>query len=92
MLGKPGLPARQRAVLILRDVLARPVTEAAGAPGLTPSAVNSALQRARADLAAAGLREEEIAEPAEPGARAVVDRYVAAFQTTDLTALAWLLA
>lgn len=86
------LPARQRAALILRDVLGRPATEAADALGLTPAAVNSALQRARAGLVAAGLREEEIAEPAEPGARAVVDRYVAAFRAADLTALARLLA
>jgi RNA polymerase sigma-70 factor (ECF subfamily) len=48
-------------------------------------AVNSALQRARARLAQAQPREDEITEPA--AARAVVDRYVRAFERADLTAL-----
>lgn len=85
------LPARQRAVLILREVLDWPAAEVAAALGMTTAAVNSALQRARARLAAAGLSEDEIGEPV-PADRAVVDAYVAAFERADLAALEKLLA
>jgi RNA polymerase sigma-70 factor (ECF subfamily) len=83
------LPPRQRAVLIMRDVLDWPAAEVAEVLDTTPVAVNSALQRARARLEQAGLREDEICEPTE--ARAVVDRYVAAFESADLAALRRLL-
>ncbi|HKD99350.1 MAG TPA: sigma-70 family RNA polymerase sigma factor [Micromonosporaceae bacterium] len=83
------LPARQRAVLILRDVLDWPAAEVAEVLDTSPAAVNSALQRARARIEQAGLREDEVTEPA--GARAVVDRYVAAFESADLAALRRLL-
>jgi RNA polymerase sigma-70 factor (ECF subfamily) len=83
------LPARQRAVLILRDVLDWPAAEVAEMLDMTTPAVNSALQRARARIREAGPREEEICEPAR--ARAVVDRYVAAFESADLAALRRLL-
>jgi RNA polymerase sigma-70 factor (ECF subfamily) len=83
------LPARQRAVLILRDVLDWPAVEVAEVLDTTPAAVNSALQRARARIEQAALREDEVSEPA--AARAVVDRYVAAFESADLTALRRLL-
>jgi RNA polymerase sigma-70 factor (ECF subfamily) len=79
------LPPRQRAVLILRDVLEWSAAEVADGLDMTVAAVNSALQRARARLGEAGLREDEVVEPAT--ARAVVDRYVAAFERADLTAL-----
>ncbi|GAA4986799.1 RNA polymerase subunit sigma-70 [Kitasatospora paranensis] len=86
------LPARQRAVLVLREVLDWPVAEAARALEMTPAAVNSALQRARARLAATGLREDEVREPAGREERALLDRYVAAFRNADLETLRTLLA
>jgi RNA polymerase sigma-70 factor (ECF subfamily) len=85
------LPARQRAVLLLREVLEVPAVEVAEALGLTTAAVNSALQRARARLADAGVDPDGRAEPA-PHQRAVVDRYVAAFERADVQALTAMLA
>jgi len=86
------LPARQRAVLILREVLDRPAAEVAETLEMTPAAVNSALQRARARLGARRPREEEVGEPADRPGRDLVDRYVAAFERADLAALGRLLA
>jgi RNA polymerase sigma-70 factor (ECF subfamily) len=83
------LPPRQRAVLILRDVLEWPAADVADMLDMTVAGVNSALQRARARTRAADLREDEISEPAE--ARALVDRYMAAFCAADLVALRRLL-
>jgi RNA polymerase sigma-70 factor (ECF subfamily) len=85
------LPARQRAVLILREVLDWPAADVAAALGMTSAAVNSALQRARAGLRQAGITEHSIREPAQPGARARIERYVTAFRTADLAALERLL-
>lgn len=81
------LPARQRAVLILRDVLAWPATEVAGLLGTTVASVTSALQRARAQIAQIRPIEDEIAEPSDPERRAQVDRYVTAFENADLDTL-----
>ncbi|WP_433062038.1 sigma-70 family RNA polymerase sigma factor [Dactylosporangium sp. CS-033363] len=81
------LPARQRAVLILRDVLAWPAADVAGLLGTTAAAVNSALQRARAELARLAPAEEGLSEPAEPDRRALLDRYADAFARADLAAL-----
>src|SRR5579871_1463071 len=72
------LPARQRAVLILRDVLGWHAAEVADLLGVTPAAANSALQRARAHLARAGIMEETLREPDAPADRALLDRYAAA--------------
>jgi RNA polymerase sigma-70 factor (ECF subfamily) len=83
------LPARQRAVLILRDVLAWRAAEVAALLDTTPAGVNSALQRARAQLA--DLSPAEVAEPPEAERRAMLDRYVAAFVNADMAALAELL-
>ena len=83
------LPPRQRAVLVLRDVLDWPAAEVAEMLDITPAAVNSALQRARGRLSEARLNEDEITEPA--AARAVVDAYVAAFEQADLAGLKRLL-
>jgi RNA polymerase sigma-70 factor, ECF subfamily len=85
------LPARQRAVLILREALDWPAAEVAAALNMTTAAVNSALQRARARLGEAGLSEDQIDEPADPGHRAQVERYAVAFENTDLAALEKLL-
>ena len=85
------LSARQRAVLILRDVLEWPAAEVADLLGTTTTAVNSMLRRARAQLAQALPAEDEVAEPAEPGRRALLDRFAAAFENADVSALAELL-
>src|SRR5690348_13329178 len=73
------LPARQRAVLILRDVLAWPAAEVAALLDTTAPAVNSLLQRARERLERVGPVEDGLAEPAEPAVRELLDRYAAAF-------------
>ncbi|GAB2997916.1 sigma-70 family RNA polymerase sigma factor [Amycolatopsis acidiphila] len=85
------LPARQRAVLILRDVLAWPAAEVAAALGLSTAAVKSLLQRARGRLAELEPAGARIAEPSEPAARAVLEKYVAAFENSDPHALERLL-
>ena len=85
------LSARQRAVLILRDVLEWPAAEVAELLGTTTTAVNSGLRRARAQLAQALPAEDEVAEPAEPDRRALLERFAAAFENADASALAELL-
>jgi RNA polymerase sigma-70 factor, ECF subfamily len=85
------LPPRQRAVLILRDVLDWSAAEVAGALDTTPAAVNSALQRARARLEEVGVDEDQIDEPSDPDRRALIDRYVTAFENADVVALERLL-
>jgi len=85
------LSAKQRALLILRDVLEWPAAEVAELLGTTTTAVNSGLRRARAQLAQALPAEDELAEPAEPEGRAVLDRFAAAIQDADASLLAELL-
>jgi RNA polymerase sigma-70 factor (ECF subfamily) len=85
------LSARQRAVLILRDVLEWPAAEVANLLGTTTTAVNSGLRRARAQLAQVLPAEDELAEPAEPDRRALLDRFAAAIENADASALAELL-
>ena len=81
------LPARQRAVLILRDVLAFPAAEVAAMLGTSTVAVKSALQRARARLEQVAPSPEDVSEPADPGARALLDAYISAFKNADPAAL-----
>ncbi|OLT08872.1 RNA polymerase subunit sigma-70 [Pseudonocardia sp. CNS-004] len=85
------LPARQRAVLTLRDVLAFRTVEVADILGSTPAAVDSTLRRARAHLAAAGPVEDELTEPDEHAERVLLDGYVDAFTRADAGALVGLL-
>jgi RNA polymerase sigma-70 factor, ECF subfamily len=85
------LSARQRAMLILRDVLEWPAGQVADLLGTTTTAVNSGLRRARAQLAQALPAEDDIAEPAEPERRALLDRFAAAVENADAGALAELL-
>jgi RNA polymerase sigma-70 factor (ECF subfamily) len=85
------LPGRQRAVLILRDVLAFSAAEVAVMLDTSTTAVKSTLQRARARLAELGLAADDIAEPVESEARALLEQYIAAFEAADATALGRLL-
>ena len=85
------LPPRQRAVLVLRDVLAFPATEVAVMLGTTTPSVKSALQRARARLKELGPVADQIAEPTESRARALLDKYITAFENSDAAALERLL-
>jgi len=81
------LPARQRAVLILRDVLAFSAAESAAVLGTSTVAVKSALQRARARLEEVSPSAGDIVEPASAQARALLDAYTTAFEKADPAAL-----
>lgn len=81
------LPPRQRAVLILRDVLKWRAAEVADAVGITVAAVNSSLQRARAQLDEVSPQRDEIVEPTEPEQRELLDRWAAAFEAKDVGAI-----
>jgi RNA polymerase sigma-70 factor (ECF subfamily) len=85
------LPPRQRAVLILREVLRWKATEVAELLDTTVASVNSALQRARATLEAAHLDTTDTVEPMDEAQRALLARYVDAFERYDLDALTSLL-
>ncbi|MET9777210.1 sigma-70 family RNA polymerase sigma factor [Streptomyces sp. NPDC006367] len=87
------LPPKQRAVLILREVLAWKASEVAELLGTSVASVNSALQRARATLAE---REEKgadaaVSDPLDEEQQRLLERYVAAFEGYDMTALTALL-
>jgi RNA polymerase sigma-70 factor (ECF subfamily) len=85
------LPPRQRAVLILRDVLRWRAAEVADLLGTTTVAVNGTLQRARARLEQAAPQEDQIHEPANPADVALLDRFATAFQDADVAAVVQLL-
>jgi RNA polymerase sigma-70 factor, ECF subfamily len=78
------LPAVQRAAVLLADVLEWPVAEIAELLGSTPAAINSALQRARATL-------EGRRRPGRPVDRALLERYMRAWERGDPAAFAALL-
>jgi RNA polymerase sigma-70 factor, ECF subfamily len=81
------LPPRQRAVLILREVLRWKADEVAELLGTTVASVNSALQRARATLEASAVSPSDAFEPIDEEQRALLARYVDAFQRYDMEAL-----
>ncbi|MFC4495154.1 sigma-70 family RNA polymerase sigma factor [Streptomyces ovatisporus] len=81
------LPPRQRAVLLLREVLKWRAAEVAELLETTTASVNSALQRARAQLQSAELTEDELSEPTDPAQRELLDRYAKAFENSDVTAI-----
>src|SRR5207237_1842249 len=81
------LPARQRASLILRDVLRWEASEVAELLDASVASVNSALQRARATLARSNLSSADPAPPLSDADRALLDRYVVAFERYDFQGL-----
>ncbi len=85
------LPARQRAVLILREVLRWPAAEVAELLETSVASVNSALQRARATLAAHADSDPVPRPRVEAAERALLAKYVDAFERYDMSALVALL-
>ena len=81
------LPPRQRAVLILCEVLRWQATEVAELLETSVASVNSALQRARATLADGNVDATDPSPPLDDTDRALLDRYVAAFERYDMEAL-----
>ncbi|MDT0443341.1 sigma-70 family RNA polymerase sigma factor [Streptomyces johnsoniae] len=86
------LAPKQRAVLILREVLSWRASEVAELLGTTVASVNSALQRARATLAATGVTESDPTAPLSDEHKTLLSRYLAAFESYDMEALTSLLA
>jgi RNA polymerase sigma-70 factor (ECF subfamily) len=84
------LPPRQRAVLILREVLAWSAQEVADLLDTSVASVNSALQRARATLSATDTATD-VYKPMDEEQSALLARYVKAFEAYDLQALTTLL-
>ena len=85
------LPPRQRAVLVLREVLRWEASEVAELLETTVASVNSALQRARATLSASELRPGDALEPLDAAQQALLARYVDAFERYDMDSLTSLL-
>jgi RNA polymerase sigma-70 factor (ECF subfamily) len=89
------LPATQRAVLIMRDVLGYPATEVAGCLETTVASVNSSLQRARQTLDRHRepiSQQETLRVLGETGRRELVRAFVSAWERSDVDALVGLLA
>ena len=87
------LSPRQRAVLVMREVLQWKASEVADAIGTSTAAVNSLLQRARAQLVAIGpTQDDELRPPESPEAQDLLTRYIAAFESYDIDKLVELFA
>jgi RNA polymerase sigma-70 factor (ECF subfamily) len=86
------LPPRQRAVLILCEVLRWKASEAAELLGTSVASVNSALQRARATLDAQDIDLDGLSAEADAEQTALLERYLETFEAYDMDALAKLLA
>lgn len=85
------LPPRQRAVLLLREVLRWSAAEVADLLETSVAAVNSSLQRARATMAASEVRADDPVSPLDEASQALLARYVQAFEAYDVTLLTALL-
>ena len=85
--GMQALPATQRAVLLLRDVLAFPAADVAAILDTSVAAVKSSLQRARARMTEVAPSPDDVVEPTAPEARRLLDAYVLAFETADVEVL-----
>jgi RNA polymerase sigma-70 factor, ECF subfamily len=85
------LPPKQRAVLILREVLRWRASEVAELLETSVASVNSALQRARATLATIDVEDTETLTPKDEAQRALLARYVEAFERYDMDSLTSLL-
>jgi RNA polymerase sigma-70 factor (ECF subfamily) len=85
------LPPKQRAVLILREVLAWKASEVAELLDTSVASVNSALQRARATIAENEPTVSDTADPLDEEQKELLERYVAAFEGYDMKALTALL-
>jgi RNA polymerase sigma-70 factor, ECF subfamily len=81
------LPPRQRAVLVLRDVLGWRAAEVAELLETTTVAVNSTLQRARAQLETISPTADAITEPTDVKQRELLDRFVTAMENKDISAI-----
>ena len=86
-----NLPARQRAVLILCEVLRWKASEVAELLETSVASVNSALQRARATLEERDIEATDAVAPMDPTQKDLLTRYVDAFQRYDVDALTSLL-
>ncbi|MBC7304494.1 MAG: sigma-70 family RNA polymerase sigma factor [Nocardia sp.] len=85
------LPATQRAILIMREVLRFSAGETAEALMMSPASVNSALQRARATMSKVQPTVADSYDEADPDQRKLVDDFVKAFEAYDMDTLTTLL-
>ncbi|MEV1159502.1 RNA polymerase subunit sigma-70 [Micromonospora chokoriensis] len=84
--GLQHLAPRQRAVLLLREVLAFSAAETGAALDMSVPAVKSALQRARVRLAEAAPTRDDVLDATSPRARDLLARYMAAWEASDAAA------